>query len=309
MKFDYVVGNPPYQYNKDVNPNKKLYIDITIRILPVLKSSGTMMLITPVKIFVNGNQNTVYKTLKNCISIVDYSANNYFNIGQKVFMWKYTPRINPHESLPIKIIEEDLSERIIHEFDDICELHHRVIHTIMKKLSYKTNGKPHMNICHAANKHGVLNSKLSVTRRKDTNVEVLCNTVKDSIKYCSVEDSPKKRLQLVIPYVGRWQQGSTITNTYTNSFFFVSKLDETLETLKNMKIYMDSKIIAYCVMNRNILYPSGFYDFLYQLSAVDLSKEWSDEELYKEFNLDEQEIKEVEEWYSEWSKTWKKEQI
>jgi len=67
-----------------------------------------------------------------------------------------------------------------------------------------------------------------------------------------------------------------------------------------MKRYIESKLISYCIINFNIIKPSSSYNFLSRLSEIDFSKPYTNNELYKEFNITEDEINDIEEWYSNW---------
>ena len=53
MKFNHIIGNPPYQYPKDFteSKNKKLYIDIIKKILPF---SDNISFVTPSDITLKG---------------------------------------------------------------------------------------------------------------------------------------------------------------------------------------------------------------------------------------------------------------
>ncbi len=67
-----------------------------------------------------------------------------------------------------------------------------------------------------------------------------------------------------------------------------------------MKVYVESKLITYCVLNFNTrIKNQGSNDFFWKVSEIDFSKSWTDEELYQEFGLTEEEINEVETWCKE----------
>ena len=83
MTFDYVVGNPPYQYPKSFtkSKNKKLYKDIVSRLLEL--DYTQMVMITPPAIVV---KNKYLCLLNHNLTHVE-STNEYFDIGQKTVFW------------------------------------------------------------------------------------------------------------------------------------------------------------------------------------------------------------------------------
>jgi hypothetical protein len=75
------------------------------------------------------------------------------------------------------------------------------------------------------------------------------------------------------------------------------KKEETLETLENMSVYISSKLLTYCIKQTKIVNEEGPYSFYTKIPNIDLSKKWTDDELYKKFELTQPEINEIEEWY------------
>jgi len=90
MKFSYIIGNPPYQYPKNFtdSKNKKLYIDIIKKILPL---SDNISFITPSAITIKG---TGFSLVNKGTTYVDFSANDYFDVGSKICAWNITKGYN-----------------------------------------------------------------------------------------------------------------------------------------------------------------------------------------------------------------------
>ncbi len=78
MKFNYIVGNPPYQNSNSEGSNSKLWKDITLKMFN--KYSQEMTFVTP--------QSAVLLLTKTPeIKYVDYNSNDYFNVGVDIISW------------------------------------------------------------------------------------------------------------------------------------------------------------------------------------------------------------------------------
>jgi hypothetical protein len=262
----------------------------------LIKPNGNITFITPSAIFDEGQQNTAYKVLKRGIKIVDYNANKYFNIGQKVATWNFSPSHNGD------VIVIDSTKRNVKDLSWVCEEKNILVNSILNKVSYKTNNRKKMDLFNTDKKHGVENKLLTVKKNKQSDIEVYCNTKNKRTKYTDISNKPTIEKQLIIPYIGGWEEGCLITDIVTNKFFYVNKYKLNTITLTNMKQYIESKLISFCVLKFCEVKPGSQYNFLSRLAEVDFSKAWSDEDIYKEFKLTEEEINAVEKWYANWKK-------
>ncbi len=95
MKFDVIIGNPPYQSNdgggsKRGSTTNPLWWDITGKCLNLLKKGGILSYITPTNM-VNGGDSFTKLTLgadrKYDLKKVDFSADDSFNVGIPICRW------------------------------------------------------------------------------------------------------------------------------------------------------------------------------------------------------------------------------
>ena len=289
MKFDYIVGNPPYQYPQNASGSKnskKLYKDITEKVFPLLKDTGVISFITPKAIIYNGKQNRVFDLIKDNLRVVDFTANDQFNIGQDVVRWE----CDKNYQGDIKVIDED-KEWFVDDIGRVCESKHTTLMDVLRKIDFNTSGRTKMNLFRTVGKRGISNDTLGNELTGESPHVVYCNTKNQRHKYTNV--SLQKSSRLVAHYVGGWSEGSFISNVQTNEFFFEYDGNNHV----NAKTFLDSKLVTYCVhVYATTVKKEAHYNFLNRLPETDFSHPWTDEQLYQEFNLTDEEIQEVETW-------------
>jgi len=134
MKFDYIVGNPPYQYPKITQ--RKLYIDVTSKVIKLLKKYGEISFITPVNILIpNTKKKDIDDFLNKYLTSVNYDANNDFNIGQDVIQWKAS--VNKNTNF-ITVIENK-KEKKVTKINECIRSGYIIFFNIMSKVSIKYN--------------------------------------------------------------------------------------------------------------------------------------------------------------------------
>jgi len=298
MKFDYIVGNPPYQYPKGAETSRKLYIDITAKVIPLLKKTGVLSFITPMAILNNGSKNTVYNLIKDNIYEVDMDIDKQFNVGQRIILWNM--RTFPREG-KIKLLRDD-EITYKESISKICLEKDEILIEILDKVNYKKNNRAHLKINDTSNEKGMLGSELSLEKDDEYNIEVISSSQRNRIKYAKDVSKQTKEIRIIIPMQGGYRNGCEISDKpYSNGLMINSSRSVySLDELENMKKYLESHLISFCVENYNIVFPKASYAFLFLLPEINFNISYTDEELYKEFNITEDEQEEIENWYSEW---------
>lgn len=85
MKFDVVVGNPPYQDGTKEGGQNKIYNIICKNSLNLLKEDGVIAFITPTSVLKKSKRFSLIgqRGLKH----VNFTADNFFNVGIKICSW------------------------------------------------------------------------------------------------------------------------------------------------------------------------------------------------------------------------------
>lgn len=85
MKFDVIIGNPPYQTANNAGGNSKLYNLISSKAISLLNPTGVISFITPTSVLKDSRQFTLINMPG--LKSVDFTADDYFNVGVKIVQW------------------------------------------------------------------------------------------------------------------------------------------------------------------------------------------------------------------------------
>ena len=89
MKFDVVIGNPPYQLpgQNQSKSGHKLYSDFAEQAFGLITDTGFISLLTPANVL---KKNKWFSLLgKQGLKFVDFTINDFFNVGIKICHWTY----------------------------------------------------------------------------------------------------------------------------------------------------------------------------------------------------------------------------
>jgi len=85
MKFDVIVGNPPYQDGTLDGGQNKIYNQFSKKALELLSDDGVMAFVTPTSILKMSKRFSLVNM--DGLKIVDFRANNYFTVGINICWW------------------------------------------------------------------------------------------------------------------------------------------------------------------------------------------------------------------------------
>jgi hypothetical protein len=85
MKFDVVIGNPPYQDGNKAGGQNKLYNQFCKHALNMTTDNGFISFVTPTSVTKPSKRFTIYNL--NGLKAVDFTAGNYFSQGVNICSW------------------------------------------------------------------------------------------------------------------------------------------------------------------------------------------------------------------------------
>jgi len=294
MKFDYIIGNPPYQNKDKGSKASSLYIDITKKVIPLLTSNGIIDFLTPTTIAQvkrTGFQLSGLKGLK----LIDYTADKDFNVGIKILRWK----LDLTYSGNVKVIDSDGTITYRNNNDLMVESKDIKAFKLFEKIKENKN-KLFLQDRTTENKYSKLfigDQTTNGNRQEEkTNIfkyKVIVNYLKNKIEYSKTKPKSYGETKLVI-HMGRTYNKENILiskedySQYQNYIVITNYSDTEIE---NLKSFLFNEIsIAICKKYR-ILYKTGMNNILYNFPKIDLSKKYTNKDVQEVFNLTDDEVK------------------
>lgn len=290
MKFDVVIGNPPYR--QGTQHAKKIWPDFTAKSLNLLKDNGMLGWVIPTGWLDSNNAQmkkirTALTSDYNLLS-VDRTADQYFDVGTEIlslvatkapyqsktkyksFVEEYTFDLKNglNKSDEEKVIE-GIENKILNCGFEFFNMEHEELSNDIEKTQTQTN--KHWVIYSTANRG------YSATKPENTGQLKLALNVSSSFYSSTTEDN-----------------NMPITTDAIGGLMYYIPL-ESIEQGKNIKTFLSSKLIRFFASvykRRN----SGFCHAVRQnrIPKIDSTKKWTDEEVYATFNLTQEEIEYIE---------------
>lgn len=330
MKFDVIIGNPPYQlsdgggtgdsakpiYHRFIEQAKKLNPNYLIMIVPSRWMKGGKGLDNFRKEMINDKRIKFifdYEDAKECFPGIHIDGGvNYF-LWEKLYSGKCEYHFKPikgEENKSFRFLKNDVSDTVIRDYNQI---------TIIEKAN-KYNEKKFSEICSARNPFGYSsdlfnnperypNANLSMTEKegkyKIYGIRGKKGGAKRTIGYIDIE-SVKKSNEDVEKYKLYFSKAYMTTSTVppeiiigepgtvcTETFIKIGSFENKSEA-ENCLSYIKTRFFrALLFYNRHSLNISR--ESFSLIPIQDFTKPWTDEKLYRKYELSKEEIEFIEE--------------
>lgn len=294
-RFDFGIGNPPYQASD--NKSNKLWVKFTKKIINI---SDGVCFVVPVSLMISeSNQiSEIRKYMVEKNNIFNLTKINIFNVGEKVVF--FTTQKGEKNSL---IIFPDETKRTINNSEIVSRLpidkNDDLKISIIKKIELHKNRNEYVYDFNPGSNQ--------TTPERLKNKGLISYTQDDVFKY-KVHHSASKILYSKVLYSEYSKDNKTtygklkVILNYSGGFvgdkyMFLSKdligkqmvgiLVDSEEIGKNIIEIYSSKIFDWYIKSEK---SGGFNTGIFKLPKVDFSIKWSNQDLYEYFNLTQEEI-------------------
>jgi len=284
MKFDVIVGNPPYQGNNDKGTTQpkshNLWSKFAEQSINLVNDNGYVAFVTPDSWMSPNSQ--VLKTFKdNSLTWVSTDVSKYFTVGSSFTAW-ILQKNQSTKTVTIDGLTVNLNtlNYLPRDFANTYPVHNKVVNSAGTRLAVLCD-----TTCHSDHKHGKLSdTKDAVFKYKTwhTNAQTRFSKIK------SKDFNNKKIVWTLSGYFKPFYDDGNIGTTEVCQYILVKDQVEA----ENILSYLNSKLYNFLIVTGKW---SGFLNGKLICSLPKLAnKKWTNNAIYKHFGLTQEEIDYVE---------------
>jgi len=283
MKFDVIVGNPPYQGNNDKGTKQpkshNLWSKFAEKGIELLNPNGFIAFVTPDS-WMSPNSQLLKMFKDNSLIWVDTEVGKYFTVGSSFTAWCVQKNKNTQTAV-IDGLTVDITklQYLPRNFAKTFPMHDKVINSTHPKLDILCDTS-----CHSDHKHN------NFSDTQDTTYKYVTFHTNAQTKFCKKQSKDFLKSKIVWTTSGYFKPFFSAGNLGTSEVCQYILADSA--EAQNILSYLDSKLYKFIV---NTGKWSGFLNGKVLSSLPKLaSKIWTDQELYQHFGLTQEEIDYVE---------------
>jgi hypothetical protein len=292
MQFDVIVGNPPYQGASD---NIKLWNVIAIKCIEeLLVDGGEIMFICPRTIvqgslsnkIVNKTTNKLQKILEQKAFIsYDETTDKHFNVGVKICSWRLKNTISKD---PTTFVMASGETKVV-QYTAGMMLESTTRDSIVSKFINSDHSR------YTIKRQGRRKSDVVSIQSESHPIPVIWNSKAHEVMYSSkvIDNSLKLCMNNYKKFCVSDKNLLITTEEVSPAYFYITGGVEELTKIRDL--WNTSKLFQYIGENyRNTKLVFLIAQRQHTIPVLDVNREWTDEEIYAEFGLTEEEINLIE---------------
>jgi hypothetical protein len=284
MKFDFVIGNPPYQHPVATS-SKKLWPEFFEKSFDLCREGGYVALITPNSWQTPSSDLFEYFQKYQCRTVC-LDAREYFPEQGSSITWYVIKKEERAEATETKVVGSD-NKIDFRKLDFLpVDSNPLTLSIIGKLFSFASLNIDGDSYCHSQRQ-----DRMSEIEDKDHPHPVKHGN--STVIYSKFPHPVQNNLKVVFHKSGKTISPSVDEGVFGASQDVLYKVVGTYSEGQNLCSYLTSNIISF-LMSQTTYAMNMSKLVIKKIPAVDLSREWTNEELYKHFGLTEEEVVHVE---------------
>ena len=274
MKFDVIVGNPPYQDGTKEGGQNKIYNFFAKKSLELLNDTGTLSFVTPASVCKNSKRFSIIGLpgLKN----VDFTANDHFDVGAKICSWTVDKTYSGDVTVKcLSSVDIVPSNSVIYDYNEV-DKEFGELYQAIRKATKDTNKRMFihnsidMSKCRSKTRDSVF--KYPVYKLNSDGTSTIC-------QYNSVKPKLYNQRSFTVAISKKFDESMTADNDLDYDMTNISTPVSTDEEVKNIKSFIFSEYFRTHVEKWKKVDGYGWnYATLY-LPVFDKSKSWTNDEV------------------------------
>lgn len=283
MKFDIIVGNPPYQDDESGNEKSNLYVEFSRKAIEsCLKDDGTILFLTP---------KTLLRKTKRYFSLighaglraVDFTASSHFNVGVDIVAWELQKgKTFDH----VEVKNKDLSITYVDNNDEIADTTDIWLYRLVENMKNNPN---------KAFKYNNIGPTRSKVKTAEYSYELKQNIKKQSVVYSKKEPYYYGKKKLLISISKGYSIDNCLIDTadYAEAFVCMDLTGVTDVQYNNILSFLFNRVFVALVEKYRIIYKTGFANILVYLPVFNIDKSYTDADVESFFNLTEDDLEKL----------------
>jgi hypothetical protein len=277
MKFDVIIGNPPFQNVNSESDAGKLYIDICKKSLTLLNDNGVISFLTPETLIRDGRNKFNIKN-NTGLKYVNHTPNHYFNVGINIISWMVDKNYNGK----VSVINRDGSVDLRDKTQSLMDVNEVTAVNIFEKLKKQ---KSKLFVIDQSGKNWV---KINTGDLYEVNK----NVNRGKIEYTNIIPKLFGRRKLVISMSSSYKR-ELVYESFEDFGELHVMLDITEyneEQINNIKEFLFNPICVQICDKYKKVYKKGFNSMLYLFPEINSDIRYTNEDVRMLFGLTNEEV-------------------
>lgn len=275
MKFDVVIGNPPYQDGTKEGGQNKIYNQFCKKALTLVKNDGILAFVTPTSVLKKSERFSLRG--QKGLARVDFTANEYFSVGINICYWIINKAFDGSEV----VVKNQLSEGLqsasagIYDYSKVTPEFSR----LYEALKDATNKPALRMFSHNSIDMSIRRSPVKTEKHIYSMYKLNSDNTQRFIQYNSVRPKLFGKQKIIVAITKSFNENAMIIDTNDYDMAHVETEVDSISTAENIKSFIFSDYFKNHVQKWKGVDGYGYNYAVMYLPKFDKTKSWTNEEV------------------------------